>query len=205
MTIPLPVLLVFFVLLGWPLVQIVKVLVLRPRRRRLKDLAAAIKRNPAYGTAERAVVDVVVKESRGSALNPLMPILMPIAIIAACVIEVFETKIASHDPGDMEQTKKRLHEGNVRIEKDLFEASHGLSQKSAIWDDPRFAELRDRVTGLEMLSWPISLFFTGLTFVLALPIYALAFGIRFSAIKLFQSLRRFIGLTRHLPASLAAL
>src|SRR5437870_4584927 len=88
MSIPAPATLAITMLIGWPLIQLISVLMVRPQRARLKILAAELLSDPQLSAAEREIVEIVVDEARRSTrvlLSPrliLAPIIVPFQIFA---------------------------------------------------------------------------------------------------------------------------
>lgn len=89
MSIPAPVLFVLVILVGWPLMQIASVLIARPFRKRLKDMAIDLGSDPQLTSRDRAAIEdglSFARAGRGepatAAIMAVTPLVLPFYILA---------------------------------------------------------------------------------------------------------------------------
>lgn len=167
---PPPVVLVVSILLGWPLLQIASVLLVRDRRRRMRALAVELKADPRYGRDDAALIDREIREAKGDAFFAFAPIALPFAILAAALAELVGWAPSPGGARRAERIEEQLNALHVEMKR--------RTGAETVDGDARFRELRGLATEIGFLRWPTTAVITVLTCLPALPLYLLAYGAR---------------------------
>jgi hypothetical protein len=172
---PPPIVLAFVILLGWPLVQLGSVLLVRSRRARLKLLAAELRADPRYGPKDHEYLDCMLDEARGDAFFILFPLALPLLLVQASWAEL---------RGQIKPVNERQL-ASIRAQFQTVERTFetlGIEPrwKLPIAQDPRFKELSAIAPDIAFMRWPITMCLAALTSLIAAPIWLLAYGLRTS-------------------------
>jgi hypothetical protein len=191
---PLPITLASIVLIGWPLLQLVGVILTKPKRARLRQLAEKLATDPQYGEDERRAVTRVVAEARGDGLILLAPILLPSAIIIMSIGALIGRAPLGKAPNFFDADE--LTEEAKRERREMVRLLYGEAGERLWSTDARFRELVDLSNDLEFERWPVSLLFTAIGLALALPFVIAAYGLQWSFRSAVQYGRRLADITR---------
>ena len=198
MSLPPPVLAAFVVLIGWPLVQLASVLLVRGRRVRMRQLLTDLGQDSRYGQDDLALLDTVVRTSRGDPACVVFPVVVPLAILAASIGDLLgRPDRPAHRSTEAEDARADLIEdrfGAVEIELGR------RTGRETIDEDGRVAEVRRLAFEIGLIRWPTSLLLTIALSLPVLPLYGLAYGLRRmttvipeTAARLVESLRVTVG------------
>jgi hypothetical protein len=193
MNAPLPVVLAFIVLVGWPLAQILSVLAVRRQRDQLARLADQLRSDQRYGEAERLVIDEVMKQARGDPLFLLAPLLLPLGIIIMSIADLFGRGPFGGRGSMFDGTKV---EGSVRKDmKELYTLLHGEAG-ARLSEDSRFRELESLATEIGFARSPVTLTLTAVGCLASLPFVVAAYGVNWSFRAFLEKSRHFAELAR---------
>jgi hypothetical protein len=182
---PAPVIAALVVLIGYPLIQLISVLIVRPSRRRMKELATQLLSDPQYNEKQLKHVRDNLASARGDLLFILFPIGAPILIASASWAELRGELDKYRDEEAVLASAHREMEELDRLLERVGEPP--LPYKLPIWNDPRFVELRDLSQNVAMLRSPIALCLAALTSLAAAPLWLLAYGTRVSVTRLWSA------------------
>lgn len=176
---PLPILLATIVLIGWPAIHIATSLALRGKRERFHALVSAMRADPAYGLEEQRQVDKLVSDAKGGAEVVLLPLAVPIGLIACAIIDW-----SAQDLNATDEATKRLRR-EVAEQRALYEIASGRPDPRLLEtaSDPRFEAAFDLAEDLRFLRWPITLIVTLILALAAAPFFLLAYGLNVSLLK----------------------
>lgn len=174
----------FGLLIGYPLVQLVSVVIARPRRRELRRLMAELRSDPIYTEKDLSVLDWTVGMERPHpVLSALLPLLAPIAVIAISV-DILKGNIgpggddldirAGKELDDLKAQLKKLHD----------------NPDSRIWSDERFDRARHLASEIEMIRLPITALISLIAFVFFSPVAFLAYGARVLKVSVLEAVFR---------------
>ncbi len=187
---PLPVLMASAILLGWPLLKLVATLISRPIWRRFQELSTQLKQDDSYGEAERALIDIKLKEAKGEPLQILMPIFVfagGIAFAFAHPFSAFGQRSAAEsadrhvEPESVDELRRELSDLESRMAKLGLELMRAPPRNSPLWSDSRFKMLEDISFRLSLLRYPVASLLTGVAALVVSPLIFASEGLRASA------------------------
>lgn len=168
---PAPIWLAFAALVGWPLLQLASVLLVRPLRARMRRVADELSRDGQYGPDDRALVQRLVRESRGVPAFVAFPILLPLGLVAASIVELVGR--------DRPQDGMKHRPGQTS--RDIEDPERSMGRRTGaerVHHDVRFETLAGLAFEISVLRWPLTTFLTILLCIPVLPLLALAYGLR---------------------------
>lgn len=167
---PLPMILMTAVLIGWPLVQIASVLAVRGSRAKMRALAAELLADRGHSPSDRVLLDRSLAESRGHTMSVIAPVALPFALLAAALAELFGRDRPSSSRTTPADVAARLKKLDVQL---------GLRTGDETIDhDPRFRELEELAYQVGFVRRPVTSLLTVFTCLPVLPVYLLAYGLR---------------------------
>lgn len=154
-SVPVPVLVAFAILLGWPLLQLAGLLLARGPRKRLNRLVASALADPDLTPDERAFVLSHRDSIRAGRWDGKLPGIaaLPVSLPVAAIVQAGQ-RLAGHPP-------------RPRSKDD------GVADPDFLRSNPRMGEIFDLSTLVAALRHPV----TSLLVLLGLPITALGFSI----------------------------
>lgn len=185
---PLPLVVAFSVLIGYPLVQAAALWFgVRPRARRADAIVYALKSDPRYENEgdQRAISAMRQQGAPPAGTDWLIlaaPIAAPLIVVGMAVAE-----LVGKGPLNV-KLQVRAELTRVHLWKQLLEEEIDYPPDGDLWADDRFTELAAASSDEVTLRWPISTVLTALGMILTSPIWACAFGLRWSTLKGFRSM-----------------
>jgi hypothetical protein len=171
---------IFAVLVGYPLIQLCSVILVRSGRQELAVLIKEIKSDTSYDSNDLQVLEWAVLDKPPSAITAFVfPIYAPIATL------IWSWEILR---GRLDPTADSLEKDTEREYRVVSELVHEGSSKSKIWNDPRFHRARFLSTEIEIKRMPITMLVSAVMASLMLPFVFLAYGIRTSVTSFFTHL-----------------
>ncbi len=160
MNIPTPALLAIIVLLGWPLIQLISVLVASGPRKRLKNLAAELRADPRFGEIDRKLIDLVLKDAKWFPGQLCLPFVVPIYVAT-------------------DSYKAPTREDFMALEAELRTHQLEMNVKTLpVWSDPRYMKLVELAGTIEIVRSPITTLMTLGAFALAFPVFLISVYLR---------------------------
>ena len=174
---------IFTVLVGYPLVQLISALLVRSMRRELELLVREIKQDPRYVASDLTILDWSMNMGPPSAVTAiLLPIFSPLALLA-WTIDILKGKFELNIE-ELERSAKLEFQAVIELH------TPGGS-KSPIWNDERFHRAHHLTTEIDVRRFPITMLVTMIVSLPFLMVALVAQGIRMSVSSFFnQSTKR---------------
>lgn len=170
---PLPVICLVAVLLGWPALKLAATVASRARWKRFKAMEQELLRDERLTDEDRQSLQVLRREAFGGVLELFMPVIVLVAMPALVFGELFGSR-----PSVVQHVK----------EAELGDAY--TKKGSVLFRDPRFDQLAEWSVDLALLRYPVSSIL-GLTVLgMYLPLLLLANGLNVNLTTALHSLAR---------------
>ena len=160
---PSSVAIVFAILIGWPALKLAGALLSRPKWREFKRLGSELGRESWFGEAEQRIVSRIRKQAFGSGVNLLGPVIVVVGFAWLAVRALWSGR-----------PFPRIRESRRELTA-LYAEELEVSARSPLFSDPRFWELLQLSTDLEMLRDPVAGILTVFAVILMMPLLAVAY------------------------------
>ena len=196
---PLPALIAGSILLGWPLIQIVSVLLAKPMRSRMRQLADDLRAEFAGDDIAHKVIRRTVRASHGDAIFCVLPVFLPLAMIAFSLTELFSKNRSFFlDSKRLEEENDRLAKEAIQLKAQIYPEEKGCK----VYENHKFKEMNRLSGNIEFIRWPVAVGLTAITTLPFLPILILAAGFREALEILPQLALKFVSYMRVHPQNI---
>lgn len=184
---------VFIVLIGYPIVQLLSVLAVRGSRVRLNELLREIRANPAYSAEDLRILEWTVLDDGIDSL---------LGVVALPVIAPFMTLTFAWEvlTGRLDPTSDSLEGDISRETRALSELMQEGSSSSPLWSNSSFKEARSLSIDINLKRMPLTLCLLFVGIIIPMPLVLFAYGLRQSTEVIAYFFRKIVVTNRLLIA-----
>ncbi|MCL2713267.1 MAG: hypothetical protein FWD68_01375 [Alphaproteobacteria bacterium] len=180
----------YSILIGYPLLQIASVLAVRSRRRELNRILQELRSNPSYTKKDLELIDRWTCDTSNVVMGVPLPLLAPFMMVYSAW-EVLCGKV-DYDFASLERDLARERTAVAELQRQG-------SSKSTIWNDDTFKQANRLSVDIDLGRRPVTIVISLACLMIPVPLVIINFGVR-TTINVLTYLFRKVVITHRLFA-----